>query len=97
MRWFGHVRRKDDGHIVRRMLMMELSGKRKGRRPKSRFVDAVRKGIAVVEITEEDAEARNKPRWKIRCASPNVRSRNKKYLNYGLPDHQRYPFDGHGL
>ena len=29
LRWFGHVRRKDDGHIGRRMLRMELPGKRK--------------------------------------------------------------------
>ena len=29
MRWFGHARRKDDGYVVRRMLRMEMSGKRK--------------------------------------------------------------------
>ena len=27
-RWFGHVRRKDDGYIGRRMGRMELPGKR---------------------------------------------------------------------
>ena len=30
LRWFGHVRRKCDGYIGRRMLRRELSGKRKG-------------------------------------------------------------------
>ena len=30
LRWYGHVRRKDDGYIGRRMLRMELPGKRKG-------------------------------------------------------------------
>ena len=28
LRWYGHVRRKDDGCIGRRMLRMELPGKR---------------------------------------------------------------------
>ncbi len=30
LRWYGHVLRKDDGHIGRRMLRMELPGKRTG-------------------------------------------------------------------
>ena len=29
LRWYGHLRRKDDGYIGRRMLRMELPGKRK--------------------------------------------------------------------
>ncbi len=29
LRWYGHVRRKDDGYIGRKMLRMELPGKRK--------------------------------------------------------------------
>ena len=65
--WFGHVRRKDDGYIERRMLRMELPGKRKRGRPKRQFVDAVRQDMAVVEVTEEDAVDRTKWRRKIRC------------------------------
>ena len=61
-----HVRREDDGYIGRRMLMMELPGKRKRGRPKSRFMDAAREDMAVVEVMEEDAEGRNKWRWKKR-------------------------------
>ena len=34
LRWYGHLRRKDDGYIGRRMLRMELPGKRKWGRPK---------------------------------------------------------------
>ena len=33
----GHLRRKDDGYIVRRMLRMDLPGKRKRGRPKRRL------------------------------------------------------------
>ncbi len=34
LRWFEDVRGKDDGYIGRRMLRMELPGKRKRGRPK---------------------------------------------------------------
>ena len=40
--WYGHVLRKDDGYIGRRMLRMELPGKRKRGRPKRRFMDVVK-------------------------------------------------------
>ena len=42
LRWYGHLRRKDDGYIGRRMLRMELPGKRKRGRPKMRFMDMVK-------------------------------------------------------
>ena len=56
LRWYGHLRRKDDGYIGRRMLRMELPGKRKRgrpkRRPKRRFMDVVKEDMAEVEVTE---------------------------------------------
>ena len=42
LRWYGHLRRKDDGYIGRWMLRMELPGKRKRGRPKRRFMDVVK-------------------------------------------------------
>ena len=70
LRSFGHVRRKDDGYIGRRMLRMELPGKRKRGRPKMRFMDVVKEDMAVVEVTEEDAEDGTKWRWKLSCGDP---------------------------
>ena len=58
LRWHGHVQRKDDGYIGRMMLMMELPGKKKQGKPKRRFMDAMREDMAVVEVTEVDAEDR---------------------------------------
>ena len=60
LRWYGHVRRKDDGFIGRRMLRMELSGKGKRGWPKRRFMDAVREHMAVTEEV----------RTKISCGDP---------------------------
>ena len=61
LRRYGHLRRKDDGDIGRRMLWMERLIKRKRGRLKRRFVDAVRlrEDMAAVEVTEEDTEVRN--------------------------------------
>ena len=42
------------------MSRMELPGKRKRGRPKRRYMDAVREDMAVVEVTEENAENWNK-------------------------------------
>ena len=36
-------------------------------RPKMRFIYAVRKDMAVAEVTEEETEDRIKGRWKIHC------------------------------
>ena len=70
LRWYGHLRRKDDGYIGRMMLRMELPGKRKRGRPKRRFMDVVKEDMAEVEVTEEDTVDRNNWRRKIRCGDP---------------------------
>uniref|UniRef100_A0A3Q3JMD5 YjeF N-terminal domain-containing protein n=1 Tax=Monopterus albus TaxID=43700 RepID=A0A3Q3JMD5_MONAL len=41
LRWFGHVQRRDSGYIGRRMLEMELPGKRSRGRPKWRYMDYI--------------------------------------------------------
>ena len=49
---------------------MELPGKMKRGRPKRRFMDVVKEGMAEVEVTEEDAEDRTELRWKICYGNP---------------------------
>ena len=61
---------KDDAYIGRTMLRMELSGKRKRGRHKRRFMDATSEDMAMVEVTEEDAEYMTERRCKIRCGDP---------------------------
>ena len=56
--------------IGRRMLRMELPGKRKRGRPKRRFMDVVKEDMAEVEVTEEDTVDRRNWRKKIRCGDP---------------------------
>ena len=70
LKWYGHVWRKYDGDIGRRMIRIELPEKRKRGRPKRRFMDVVKEDMAEVEVTEEDTEDRNYWIWKIRCGDP---------------------------
>ena len=69
LRWFGHVQRRDSEYIGRRMLRMELPGRRPRGRPKRRFMDVVKEDMRVVGVREDEAEDR--VRWKqmIRCAA----------------------------
>ncbi|KAK3510406.1 hypothetical protein QTP70_005898 [Hemibagrus guttatus] len=41
LRWFGHVQRRESEYIGRRMLDMELPGRRQRGRPKRRYMDGI--------------------------------------------------------
>ena len=48
LRWYGHVMRRDQEYIGRKMMETELPGKRKRGRPKRRFVDVVKDDMGEV-------------------------------------------------
>ena len=70
LRWYGHVKRREDAYVERRMLEMELPGKRKVGRPKRRFMDAVKEGIKEVGVNEGDVHDRSNWRRKTCCGDP---------------------------
>ena len=45
LRWYGHVMRRDQEYVGRKMMEMELPGKRKRGRSKRRFLDVVKKNM----------------------------------------------------
>ena len=45
LRWYGHAMRKDQEYVGRKMMNMELPGKRKRKRPKRRYFDIVKEDI----------------------------------------------------
>uniref|UniRef100_A0A672RBG6 Leucine--tRNA ligase, cytoplasmic n=1 Tax=Sinocyclocheilus grahami TaxID=75366 RepID=A0A672RBG6_SINGR len=71
LRWFGHVQRRESEYIGKRMLRLELPGRRPRGRPKRRFMDVVKEDMKVVGLREEDAEG-DRARWRqmIRCGDP---------------------------
>ena len=70
LRWFGHVQRRDSEYIGRRMLRMELPGRRSRGRPKRTFMDVVKEDMKLAGVREEEAEDRVRWRQMTRCGDP---------------------------
>ncbi|KAK3537600.1 hypothetical protein QTP70_016993, partial [Hemibagrus guttatus] len=78
LRWFGHVQRRESEYIGRRMLDMELPGRRQRGRPKRRYMDGINEDMKLVGASVEDAEDRDRWREMIRCGASEGKSRKKK-------------------
>ncbi|MCJ8744561.1 hypothetical protein PDJAM_G00120230 [Pangasius djambal] len=70
LRWFGHVQRRESEYIGRRMLDMELPGRRRRGRPKRRYMEVINEDMKLVGASVEDAEDRDRWRVMIRCGDP---------------------------
>ena len=55
VRWYGHVLRRDDGHILRKALEFEVKGKRKQGQPKKAWKTQVEKESKSGGLEKEDA------------------------------------------
>ena len=69
LRWYGHVMRRNQEYVGRKMMEMELLGKRRGI-PKRRFLDVVKEDMGEVGVKESDVEDRKMWRMMIRCGHP---------------------------
>ena len=69
LRWYGHVMRRDQEYVGRKMMEMKLPGKRRGR-PKRRFLDVMKEDMGEVGAKETDVEDRKMWRMMIRCGHP---------------------------
>ena len=58
LRWYGHVMRRDQEYVGRKMMEMELPGKRKEKRPKRRFLHVVKEDVGEFGAKEMDVEDR---------------------------------------
>ena len=56
LRWYGHVMKRDQEYVGKKIIEMELPGKRKRERPKRRFLDVVKEDMGKVGAKETDVE-----------------------------------------
>ena len=70
LRWYGHVMRRDQEYVGRKIMEMELPGKRRRGRPKRRFLDVVKEDMGEVGAKKTDVEDRKMWRMMIRCGHP---------------------------
>ena len=68
--WYGHVMRRDQEYVGRKMMEMELLGKRRRGRPKRRFLDVIKEDMKEVGVKEMDIEDRKMWRMMIHCGRP---------------------------
>ena len=68
--WYGHVKRKEEGYVRKRIMEMVVPGRKKRRRPKRRWMDLARENMERVGAKEGDEVDWEK--WKIlsRCGNP---------------------------
>ena len=70
LRWYGHVMRRDQDYVGRKMMEMELPGKRRRGRQKRRFVDVVKEDMEKVGSKEMDIKDRKAWRMMVRYGHP---------------------------
>ena len=67
LRWLGHVKRRKESYIGRRMMKIEIPGKRARGKPRRRWNDNIKEDMKKAGVSEEEVEDR--VRWKTvtRC------------------------------
>ena len=70
LKWYGHVMRRDQEYVGRKMMEMESPGKRKRGRPKKIFLVVVKEDMGEVGAKEKDVKDSKMWRMMIRCGHP---------------------------
>ena len=70
LRWYGHVKRREEDYVGKRMMEMAVPGIRKRGRPRRRRMDLVRGDMKRVGAREGDEVDRVKWRLLLLCGDP---------------------------
>ena len=62
LKWYGHVLRREDEYVGKRVTGMEVPGKRRRGRPKRRWLDSIRNDLSERRLSGENAQDRS--RWR---------------------------------
>ena len=55
LKWYGHVLRREDEYVGKRVMAMEVQGKRRRGRQKRRWLDNIRNDLSERELSGEKA------------------------------------------
>ena len=64
LRWYGHVKRREEDYVGKRMMEMAVPGRGKRGRPRRRWMDLVREDMERVGANREGDEV-NRVKWRI--------------------------------
>ena len=70
LQWYGHVMRRDETYVGRRMMELEVQGRRGRGRPKRRWMDCMREDMREKQLAEEDVHDRTRWRRAVRNIDP---------------------------
>ena len=70
LRWYEHVKRREEDYVGKRMMEMAVPGRRKRGRPRRRWMDLVREDMERIGAREGDEVDQVKWRILSRCGDP---------------------------
>ena len=70
LRWYGHIMRREKGHLARDVLEMEVQGRRGRGRPRTRWKDRITADLAEKQLNGRDYINRNNWRRLIQNSDP---------------------------
>ena len=70
LKWYGHVLRREDEYVGKRVIGMEVPGRRRRGRPKREWLDSTRNDLSGRELSREDAQDRPRCRRLTRHIDP---------------------------
>lgn len=99
LRWFGNVQRRNIRYTGKRVLNMELLGRRKRKRRKRKFMDLAEEDMKRVTVTEENARGRVRWRQMIHSGNPQEEQAQRRSPHHSrlLPKCYAAPRQGSGV
>ena len=69
-KWYWHVLRREEEYVGKRVMVMEVPGKRRRGRPKQKWLDNINNDLSERELSWEEEQNRVKSKHLIRNIDP---------------------------